>query len=41
MLGASVAGVLPATFQFPRSDASYSPEAPDVIYPVANIAAFT
>src|SRR5215472_10416136 len=34
---ASVAGVLPQSFQFPRSDASYFPEVPDLIYPVANI----
>ena len=33
----TVAGVLPASFQFPRSDAAYSPEAPDIVYPVANI----
>src|SRR5262249_25834515 len=36
--GVTVAGVLPARFQFPRSDASYFPEEPDVIFPVANIA---
>ena len=35
---AIVIGVLPATFQFPRSDASYSPEDPDILFPVANIA---
>lgn len=35
---AIVAGVLPAGFEFPRSDASFSPEDPDIIYPVANIA---
>ncbi len=34
----TVTGVLPASFQFPRSDASYFPEEPDLIYPVANIA---
>jgi putative ABC transport system permease protein len=34
----TVTGVLPAAFQFPRSDASYFQEAPDLIYPVANIA---
>ena len=34
----SVAGVLPASFQFPRSDASYFSEPPDIVYPVANIA---
>jgi len=34
----SVAGVLPASFQFPRSDASYFAEEPDIILPVANIA---
>ncbi len=33
-----VAGVLPATFQFPRADASYFSEDPDIIYAVANIA---
>jgi hypothetical protein len=33
-----VTGVLPASFQFPRSDASYFPEEPDLIFPVANIA---
>jgi len=33
-----VAGVLPATFQFPRSDATYFAEDPDLIFPVANIA---
>ena len=35
----TVAGVLPASFQFPRSDASYFPEEPDLIFPIANIAA--
>ena len=35
---ATVAGVLPPTFQFPRSDASYFSEDPDLIFPVANIA---
>jgi putative ABC transport system permease protein len=35
---AVVAGVLPATFQFPRTDASFFPEDPDLIFPVANIA---
>ncbi len=35
---AVVAGVLPAWFQFPRSDASYFPEEPDLLFPVANIA---
>src|SRR5882724_4607119 len=34
----TVIGILPSSFQFPRSDASYSPEEPDLIYPVANIA---
>jgi predicted permease len=34
----TVAGVLPASFQFPRSDASYFSEEPDIVYPVANIA---
>ena len=34
----SIAGVLPASFQFPRSDASYFAEEPDIVYPVANIA---
>ena len=33
-----VDGVLPASFQFPRSDASYFAEEPDLIFPVANIA---
>ncbi len=32
----TVAGVLPASFQFPRSDASYFSEEPDLIFPVAN-----
>ena len=35
---ATVTGVLPASFQFPRSDASYFAEDPDLIFPVANIA---
>ena len=35
---AIVVGVLPASFQFPRSDVSYFPEDPDLIFPVANIA---
>jgi predicted permease len=35
---ATVSGVLPATFQFPRSDASFFADEPDIIYPVANIA---
>ena len=35
---AIVAGVLPAGFQFPRSDSSYFSEAPDLIFSVANIA---
>jgi putative ABC transport system permease protein len=34
----TVVGVLPTSFQFPRSDASYFAEEPDIIYPVANIA---
>jgi len=34
----TVIGVLPASFQFPRSDASFFPEDPEIIYPVANIA---
>jgi putative ABC transport system permease protein len=34
----TVIGVLPASFQFPRSDASYFTEDPDLIFPVANIA---
>src|SRR5579862_1814350 len=34
----TVAGVLPASFQFPRSDASYSSQDPDLIFPIANIA---
>jgi putative ABC transport system permease protein len=34
----TIAGVLPASFQFPRSDASYFAEEPDIIFPVANIA---
>ena len=33
-----VVGVLPASFQFPRSDASYFTEEPDIVFPVANIA---
>lgn len=34
----TVIGVLPASFQFPRADASYFPEEPDIVFPVANIA---
>jgi putative ABC transport system permease protein len=34
----TVTGVLPATFQVPRSDASYFAEDPDLVFPVANIA---
>jgi putative ABC transport system permease protein len=34
----TVAGVLPAAFQFPRTDASFFSEEPDLIFPVANIA---
>ena len=34
----TVAGVLPASFQFPRSDASFFAEDPDILFPVANIA---
>ena len=34
----TVGGVLPAAFQFPRADASYFAEEPDIIFPVANIA---
>jgi len=34
---ATIVGVLPESFKFPRMDASYFPEAPDLIYPVANI----
>lgn len=34
----TVVGVLPAAFQFPRSDAAYFPEQPDLLFPVANIA---
>jgi putative ABC transport system permease protein len=34
----TVTGVLPATFQFPRADASYFPEEPDILFPIANIA---
>jgi predicted permease len=34
----TVAGILPGKFQFPRSDASFSPEDPDILLPVANIA---
>ncbi len=33
-----VAGVLPASFQFPRADSSFWPEDPDVILPIANMA---
>jgi putative ABC transport system permease protein len=36
--GSTVIGVLPASFQFPRSDASYFGDEPDIILPVANIA---
>jgi putative ABC transport system permease protein len=35
---ATVAGVLPAAFQFPRSDASFFSDEPDLVFPVANIA---
>jgi predicted permease len=34
----TVIGVLPASFQFPRSDASYFSEEPDILFPVADIA---
>ncbi len=34
----TIVGVLPADFQFPRSDISYFPEDPDVLVPIANIA---
>jgi putative ABC transport system permease protein len=34
----TVAGVLPASFQFPRPDTAFSADDPDIIYPVANIA---
>ena len=34
----TVVGVLPADFQFPRADASYADDQPDLLYPVANIA---
>ncbi len=34
----TVTGILPAKFQFPRADASYSPDDPDLLMPVANIA---
>jgi predicted permease len=34
----TVIGILPATFQFPRLDASFSPDDPDIVLPVANIA---
>ena len=34
----TVSGVLPESFQFPRSDASYFAEEPDILFPVANIA---
>jgi len=34
----TVIGVLPTSFQFPRSDGSYFSEEPDLIFPVANIA---
>jgi putative ABC transport system permease protein len=34
----TVTGVLPGTFQFPRPDASYDSEDPDILFPVANIA---
>jgi putative ABC transport system permease protein len=34
----TVTGILPASFQFPRLDTSFSPDDPDIILPVANIA---
>jgi predicted permease len=34
----TVVGILPATFQFPRLDASFSADDPDIVLPVANIA---
>jgi putative ABC transport system permease protein len=34
----AVTGILPAMFQFPRLDASFSPDDPDILLPVANIA---
>jgi len=34
----TIIGVLPADFQFPRSDVSYFPEDPDLLLPIANIA---
>jgi len=34
----TVVGILPARFEFPRRDASFFPEQPDLLLPVANIA---
>jgi predicted permease len=34
----TVAGILPATFQFPRADASFFTDDPDLLFPVANVA---
>ncbi|HXO04537.1 MAG TPA: ABC transporter permease [Candidatus Sulfotelmatobacter sp.] len=34
----TVVGVLSANFQFPRSEISFSPDAPDIILPIANMA---
>ncbi len=34
----TVTGVLPGTFQFPRTEISFSPESPDILLPIANIA---
>ncbi len=34
----TVTGVMPATFQFPRADASFSADDPDIIEPIANLA---
>jgi predicted permease len=34
----TVVGILPAAFQFPRADASFFTDDPDLLFPVANIA---
>lgn len=34
----TVAGILPATFQFPRADASFFSQEPDLLFPIANVA---
>jgi putative ABC transport system permease protein len=34
----TVTGILPATFQFPRADASFFSDDPDLLFPIANVA---